>query len=213
MKPIATAHILSLCLATMSVLIRPQLAHSQLPPIIDTKSPTVPAETLKNTTTSSVARIEVSCQDLKTVVRKGDRQATMMTWNTNYFGRNFNNTKRCQVVSERLQQAANANNGTFQGMELASGKVNSQPVICALQNSRKKCDRDNILFTLKPENANNPNVVIQQIIKFGEDGSGTVNESGSGSSKVDLSLGNWERKAFPGSKATTTLPRDVKKGF
>ena len=64
------------------------------------------------------------------------------------------------MVSERLQQAANINGGTFKDLQLASGTVNAQPVICALQSNGTKCNRQNLLFTLKPENARNPDAVI-----------------------------------------------------
>jgi Circadian oscillating protein COP23 len=212
MKQIVNTKCLYLCIATISTLIVPQLVHSQIPPIVDASTPALPKETSSNLETTS-AKLEVSCQGLKTVVKKGKRQATMMSWSTNYFGRGFNSEKRCQVVSQRLQKAADLNGGTFQGLELASGTVNFLPVICALQNGSKKCDRNNFLFTLKPENADNPEAVIQQIVQFGEDGSSTVEESVRSKAKVDRSLGNWERKAFATSNSVTTNSRNTKKGF
>jgi Circadian oscillating protein COP23 len=170
-----------------------------------------------STTTAAVEKLKVSCQDLKTVVQKGDRQAVMMTWNSSYFGREFSNSKRCQVVSDRLQKAADANGGTLQGLQLASGTVNFQTVICALQNNSKKCDLDNLLFTLKPENAGNPEAVIQQMLTFAEEGSGSVNESSRSKPKVDMNLGNWERKAFGKSKSPAKSPakkiKNTKTGF
>ena len=214
MKPIVLSRILSICVATICTsTIVPQLVRAQIPTIVEQTTPAVPQQTPTNTNTAAVSTLEVNCQDLKTVVKKNDRQATMMTWNTDYFGSNFSNAKRCQVVSERLQKAANLNGGTFQGLELASGTVNSQTAICALQNGKKKCDGDNILFTLKPENAKNPETVIQQILKFGEDGSGSVEESTRPRSKVDLNLGNWERKAFAASRSSNSNSQGKKMGF
>jgi hypothetical protein len=213
MKPIVTSQILHICVAAMIASIVPQLAQAQLPLIIDATTPIAPKETSNSTNTAAVDRLEVRCQNLKTVVKKGDRQATMMTWTTNYFGREFSNEKRCRMVSERLQKAANVNGGTFQGVRLASGTVNFQTVICALQNGNKKCSRDNFLFTLKPENANHPEAVIQQMLNFAEDGSGSVNESAGSKPTADLNLGNWERKAFAKPRFSTTNSRDSKKGF
>jgi hypothetical protein len=223
MKSIAINRILSICIATICTsTIVPQLVRAQIPPIVEpTTTPAVPqgtptnnnTTTNTNTNTAAASKIEVKCEDLKTVVKKGDRQATMMTWNTDYFGRNFSNAKRCQAVSERLQKAANLNGGTFQGLELASGTVNAQTAICALQNGKKKCDGDNMLFTLKPENAKNPEAVIQQILKFGEDGSGSVEESTRPRSKVDLNLGNWERKAFANNRSSNSNSQGKKTGF
>jgi Circadian oscillating protein COP23 len=231
MKSIAINRVLSICIATICTsTIVPQLVRAQIPTIVEpTTTPAVPqgtptntnsnsnsnsnSNTNTNTNTAAASKLEVKCEDLKTVVKKGDRQATMMTWNTDYFGRNFSNAKRCQAVSERLQKAANLNGGTFQGLELASGTVNSQTAICALQNGKKKCDGDNILFTLKPENAKNPEAVIQQILKFGEDGSGSVEESARPRSKVDLNLGNWERKAFANNRSSNSNSQGKKTGF
>ncbi len=180
---------------------------AQMPTVVDPSQPATP------TTTAAISKIKVSCQDLKTVVEKGDRQATMMTWNSNHFGKEFSNKKRCQIVSERLQKAANQNGGTFQGLQLASGTVNFQAVVCALPTSSGKCDKENMLFTLKPENANNPQVVIQQILTFAEEGNGSVEESSGSSRKVDVNLGGWERRAFaPQVKVAPTKPNSSKNG-
>ena len=131
----------------------------------------------------------------------------MVSWNYDGFGREFTPEKRCQMVSERLQQAANSNGGTFKDLQLASGTVNSQAVICALQSNSNKCDRQNILFTLKPENARNPDAVIQKIFSFARDGSSSLNESASSNPSVDLNLGTWEQKAFPRTGKITAPQR------
>jgi hypothetical protein len=213
MKSIIATQILRICIATMSMIVIPQLAQAQVPNIVDSAAPVTPKETSANQNTAAVSKLEVKCQDLKTVVKKDDQQAVMMTWTTNYFGQEFTNSKRCQIVSERLQKAANQNGGTFKGLELATGTVNAQTVICALQSSGKKCDSNNMLFTLKPENAGNPDAVIQQVLSFAADGSGSVEEGSRSRSKVDLSLGNWERKAFKNKKPAAIKPKRVKTGF
>jgi hypothetical protein len=184
------------CIAVISTMVMQQLAIAQIPTIIDPNIPPLPAivDTPQATTTAAISKLEVSCKDLKTIVQKDDRRAVMMTWLTNYFGREFNNAKRCQVVSERLQQAANRNGGSFQGLQLATGTVNAQAVVCVLPNNGKQCDRDNMLFTLKPENAGNPEAVIQKILSFADGSGGSIEESAR--SKTDLNLGNWERKVF-----------------
>ena len=161
------------------------------------------------------AGLRVSCQNLTTVVQKGDRQAIMLTWNYSGFGREFTPEKRCQIVSERLQQAANINGGTFKDLQIATGTVNSRAVICALQSNSNKCTRKNLLFTLNPENASNPDAVIQRMFSFAQDGSSSINESASARpSKVDPNLGNWEQKAFPRSqKYAPTNRRKIDTGF
>jgi hypothetical protein len=159
--------------------------------------------------TASAPKLKVTCQDLTTLVQKGDRQAVMVSWSYDGFGKEFGPEKRCQAVSERLQQVADLNGGTFRDLQLASGTVNSQPVICALQSNSKKCNAKNILFTLKPENARNPDAVIQKIFTFAQDGTSSLNESASSTraQKADMNLGNWEQKMFPQSKKSTPVKR------
>jgi hypothetical protein len=137
----------------------------------------------------------------------------MVTWNSGYFGKEFTPAKRCQMVSERLQQAANLNGGTFKDLQLASGTVNSQAVICALQSGSNKCDRENLLFTLKPENARNPEAVIQKLFTFAQDGSSSIDESASHRSRVDLNLGRWEQQAFSRRVPSSTNSRSNDTGF
>jgi hypothetical protein len=214
MKSIITSQICRICIATISAIVIPQLAIAQVPPIVDPTAPVVPKGASTNTDTAAVSKLAVRCQELKTVVTKGEQQAVMMNWTTNYFGKEFTSAKRCQIVSEKLQKAANLNGGTFKGLELASGTVNYQTVICALPNGGKKCDANNMLFTLKPENATNPEAVMKQILTFAEDGSTSVEESTrSGRSKVDLNLGHWEQKAFKVKRPATPNSKRVKTGF
>jgi Circadian oscillating protein COP23 len=208
MKLIVATQILLTCLIPSTALLVSQSAQAQLPAIEDTNQLTTtspapansPAPEATNNAseviTASAAALKVSCQDSKTVVQKGDRQAVMVTWKYDGFGKEFTAEKRCQVVSERLQQAANLNGGTFKDLQLSSGTVNSAPVICTLQANSKKCSKENMLFTLKPENARNPEAVIQKIFGFAQDGSSDLNESASSKPKTDMSLGKWEQNAF-----------------
>jgi Circadian oscillating protein COP23 len=217
MKPtIITQFILISTLATI-VPFATQSATAQLPPIVNNQADltvTEPQNDAPQETNIANAGLRVSCQNLTTVVQKGDRQAVMLTWKYNGFGREFTPEKRCQIVSERLQKAANINGGTFKDLQIASGTVNSQAVVCALQSNSNKCDRNNLLFTLNPENARNPDAVIQRMFSFAQDGSSSINESASTRPKVDVNLGNWEQKAFPRSqKFTPTNRRKIDTGF
>jgi hypothetical protein len=223
MKLATLPQILLASTLTAVTLFSTQFAQAQLPPIVDNNATNSIAPTSggndggdnnsggnssnggdSQQIVAAAATLKVSCQDLTTVVKKGDRQATMVSWNYAGFGKDFTPEKRCQMVSERLQQVADSNGGTFKDLQLASGTVNSQPVICALQANAKKCTTQNLLFTLKPENARNPEAVIQKIFTFAQDGTGTLNESASTRPlKADLNLGNWEQKVFPGSVMKT----------
>jgi hypothetical protein len=177
-----------------TVILSGQIGRSQMPPVIDNSiSDEIESD---SSTLAAGSTLRVSCQDLKTVVHKGDRQAVMLSWNYGGFGSEYTPTKRCQIVSERLQQAANRNGGTFKDLQLASGTVNALTVICALSAKSSNCDRQNMLFTLKPENSRNPEAIIQKIFSFAQDGSASIEESAGGKPKLDKNLGNWEQRAF-----------------
>jgi Circadian oscillating protein COP23 len=228
---LTTRQILQICIATISALVIPQFAIAQMSPDVDIiTAPTAPKQIptdIDSTTTpivpteipggiiGAVPRLKVSCKDLKTVVEREDRRAVMMTWTTNYFGGKFTNAKRCQIVSERLQKASDLNGGTFQDLELASGTLNSQTVICVLKDNSQKCDGSNLLLTLKPENARDPQAVIRKIATFANNGTGGVDEN---NSPVDLNLGRWEVKAFgarktPSIRKTPTRAKPSPTGF
>jgi Circadian oscillating protein COP23 len=201
---LAQALLLSTIVPT--IIFSTQIVRSQLPPVVDNSiSDEIEEEVPSHTAGSS---LRVSCQNLKTVVQKGDRQATLLSWNYNGFGREYTPTKRCQVVSERLQQAVNQNGGTFKNLQLASGKVNTLPVICAMPANQSKCDRQNMLFTLNPENAANPETIMRKIFKFAQDGNSSIEESASIRPKLDNNLGNWERKVFKKSRNVTKFKQN-----
>jgi Circadian oscillating protein COP23 len=184
-----------------TVILSGQIGRSQMPPVIDNSI----SDEIEGDTTNLAAEstLRVSCQDLKTVVHKGDRQAVMLSWNYGGFGQEYTPIKRCQIVSERLQQAANRNGGTFKDLQLASGTVNSLTVICALSAKSSNCDRQNMLFTLKPENSRNPDAIVQKIFSFAQDGSASIEESASSKPKLDKNLGHWEQRAFGRSPRST----------
>jgi Circadian oscillating protein COP23 len=192
-------------------------AFAQVPRISNPTPPTVisdvsvaPIVAPVNVATGS--KITVGCQALQSVVKKGDREAVMMKWNSSFFGKEFTPAKRCSIVSERLQKFADQNGGTFKGLQLSSGSLRNQPVICITNDGQKSCTDENLLFTLKPENAKNPDSVIEKIMTFAQDGSEVVNESASSSPRIDRNLGNWESRVFPNLK-TTKQSVKVDQGF
>jgi hypothetical protein len=195
-----------------------QLAQAQLPLSVDDKQPpgnSQPDVQQDPTPTSATSGLKVSCQNLKTIVKKGDREAVMLTWSYGGFGKEYTPAKRCQIVSARLQKAANLNGGTFKDIQLASGTLNSQSVICALPANDRTCTSKNLLFTLKPENASNPEAIIQQIFSFAQDGNSSLNESASRKPQVNKNLGEWEKQVFAGGakKSPATNPSTANTGF
>jgi Circadian oscillating protein COP23 len=178
-----------------------------LPTVVNSQPPTVQSNQSPNPNTST-STISVKCENLTTVVQKGERKASMLHWETNYFGEIFTPEKRCQLVSARLQAAADRNGGTFKNLQFGSGILNRQTVICLLQSGDKNCTTRNILLTLKPENAQRPQAIIAKILIFAKNGSTTINESARIFSKSSLNLGNWELQAFPKS-ATSVQNTDM----
>jgi Circadian oscillating protein COP23 len=185
----------------------PKVTDSQPPQVVPSSTPDTSqsSPTPDANSTATASNIKIKCEELNTVVQKGDRQASMFNWNSKHFGSEFTPEKRCQIVSTRLQAAADRNGGTLKGLQLESGLLNGQTVICISQTGEKNCTDRNLLFTLKPENAKNPQAVIAKIATFAESGGSGINESTGGQSQVDLDLGNWEGKAFPKSQQSPTF--------
>ena len=181
------------------------------PQIQDATAPVQPAPNNPDATVATASIIKVGCEGLQTAVQKGERQAFLFNWKTSYFGAEYTPEKRCQIVSQRLQSAADRNSGTLKGLELKSGNLNGQTVICVIQSGENRCTDRNLLFTLNPENAKNPQAVIAKILTFASSGSSTINESARSQPSSDL--GNWERRAFPESKKSTTPNQNYNSGF
>jgi Circadian oscillating protein COP23 len=205
-------------------LVRVPIAQAQLPTVTAPQPPQiVPSSTPTPqtsptapdpTSTATASTIQVRCEALSTVVQKGERQALMFNWHTNYFGAEFTPDKRCQIVSARIQAAADLNGGTLKGLQLGSGILNNQMVICILQaGGENKCTDRNLLFTLKPENAKRSQAIIGKILIFAKNGSTTIDEGARVRSKLDTDLGNWERQAFPEPKKSPMRNQNPNTGF
>jgi Circadian oscillating protein COP23 len=182
----------------------PKISSPTLPTII---SPTVPMNV------ATAPSLKVGCQSLQSVVFKGDRQAVMMKWNSSFFGKEFTPAQRCRIVSDRLQKFAANNGGTFKGLQLNSGSLHAQPVICVTNNGQNSCTDQNLLFTLKPENAKNPQAIIEKIMTFAQDGSAAIEESAGSQPPIDRNLGNWENRVFPPLPTTAQPSAKSNDGF
>ncbi len=191
----------------------PIVTDPQPPQVINPGNPQPSSTAPDSTSIAATSNVKVKCDDLSTIVQKGERQASLFNWRTNHFGAEFTPTKRCQLVSERLQSTTNKNGGTLKGLQLSGGTLNGQPVICVMQTGESKCTNQNLLFTLKPENAKQTQSVIAKILTFAEDGSTTIDESSGGRAKPSTDLGSWERKAFPEAKKRPAKTQDNREGF
>jgi hypothetical protein len=81
-----------------------------------------------------------------TVLRTEDsKKYQVMKFASTDFPRPYNKIRnRCEEVSSRFQRSYD--NGTLK--KIIVGRLNNQPVVCAVKNVFDTCDRTNILFTL-----------------------------------------------------------------
>jgi hypothetical protein len=164
----------------------------------------------------------VSCENLATVVRKGDKSAVLITWKTTEFGGNYTPQERCRIVSARFNSKVQANNGSLQGLLLTNGPVNNRMVICALRPGEYDCSVENMLFTLKKENENNAGAVLGRLLNISVTGSGSAIEENSGQ-QVKVDMGTWASRnlrstgnASTNHRTTPTTPsnrRPANTGF
>ncbi|MBD1214717.1 MAG: hypothetical protein H9534_18730 [Dolichospermum circinale Clear-D4] len=123
--------------------------------------------------------------------RPGGDPIPVIMWTSDsskYFGQKISPQSRCQIVTERFNQAVTNSGGSLQDVVLTSGKVGDKTVICVLSIKETGCDGGNTLFTLNPKNAKRPNQVLAQIAQISRQGSsaGVIRETG-GRVQVKLS--------------------------
>lgn len=147
--------------------------------------------------------------------RPGGQPISLIVWTpqgASYFGGAYTPENRCQIVSQRLNAAVMANGGQLKNLLLTNGTVNGESVICALSMGQNACNSNNILFTLKPENANRAGQILGQLLQISRYGSsaGVIYETGLDSGQTFVDLGQWEEATMGGggsySKPTNSPP-------
>lgn len=112
-------------------------------------------------------------RDYATIARRGDRVTPpLFVWRTTEFGRDYTPAQRCDIVTERLNNAVAQNGGRFGNLMLTTGTVNRLPVVCSVNSERERCNSRNLLFTLDRRNASNPQAALERLINFGVTGTG-----------------------------------------
>jgi hypothetical protein len=234
LKALSTA-IATFCL-TSPILLTPMMVQAESPAIspadfeADDTQPGSPCIEGENCNGSAPVQTEptpvattVSCENLATVVRKGDRSAVLITWKTNEFGGSYTPQERCRVVSARFGATVQANNGSLQGLLLSNGPVNNRIVICALRPGENECSAENMLFTLKKQNESNAGAILGRLLNISVTGSGSAIEENSGQQvKVDMArwasnnlrrAGNANANSRPLPPVTPSIRRPVNTGF
>jgi hypothetical protein len=114
--------------------------------------------------------INVRCVGRQTVAENGERQSVLITsWSKTYFGDSFTPERRCQIVSAKLQKVVAANGGRFKNIRFLSRIVENRLVVCVVgggQIEQLKCNYENMLFTLKPENRDRVGQILEELTNF-----------------------------------------------
>ncbi len=101
-----------------------------------------------------------------TFAKRGEqRTGPMIIWKSSVFGPGLTPEARCKQVSKRFTTAVKNNGGSMRNLLLTTGRVNGRMVVCFV-NTAEYCNSENILFTLKPENANNGGDVLANLLHF-----------------------------------------------
>lgn len=119
----------------------------------------------------------------------------LLVWQTTEFGDNWPPEKRCRHVTEKLNKAVEQNGGYLSNLGLSYGPIGNYTVVC-VATSPETCTADNMLFTLKPENAQKPKEVLAKISGFSknEGSDNTILES---ENSKYLLLEDLLKDAFP----------------
>ncbi|QIZ70440.1 COP23 domain-containing protein [Oxynema aestuarii] len=124
-----------------------------------------------------------------TFATRGNKQSPpLLVWRTNYFGSEYPPERRCNDVTQRFNDVVSFYGGSLQGLQLTHGKVNGSTVLCVARFYGDVCTSENMLFTLRPENARRAAGIVQQIGAFAQGYSNVppVYESGGEQVYVDL---------------------------
>lgn len=148
--------------------------------------------------------------DIATVgQRPGGEPIPVIVWTSDsskYFGNKVSPQSRCEIVTERFNEAVKNSEGKLQNVVLTSGIIADRTVICVLSIKDTGCDGNNTLFTLNPKNAKNPDKVLAQIAQISRKGSsaGVIRET---SARLRVKLSTLlKEKLTTQNKPTTKKP-------
>ena len=165
-----------------------------------------PTSTAKGTSFSCVAQ---KGGNYATVgQRPGGQPIPVVVWTkegTKYFGEEFSPQVRCDAVTQKINKAVSKNGGSLKNVLLTNGVLNGHTVICALGGSDTACNSNNVLFTLKRENAKRAGAILGQLLQIsrGGSGAGAIHET---DGQVYVDLGEWEKQTSGMSNAANPEP-------
>ena len=114
--------------------------------------------------------------------RPGGEPIPVIIWTSDsskYFGKKVTPQSRCQIVTERFNQAVAESGGSLKDVVLMNGQVASKTVICVVSINDTGCDGSNTLFTFNPKNAKKADQILAQILQISREGSsaGVIRET------------------------------------
>ncbi|MEM6500639.1 MAG: COP23 domain-containing protein [Cyanobacteria bacterium P01_C01_bin.89] len=122
-------------------------------------------------------------------VQHSGRRAPLIAWTSQEFsGSGYTPQRRCQEVTQRLNQALRDNGGRLQNLYLTVGPVNRHMVLCHVTGTRRGCNRNNVLFTLSESNrrAENPTAMLSRMFNTEALSSGNPIQQSGGQPYVSL---------------------------
>ncbi|WP_310485732.1 COP23 domain-containing protein [Chamaesiphon sp. VAR_48_metabat_403] len=109
-----------------------------------------------------------------TVARTKKGDVAIVVWSSEEFsGSGFNPQTRCQQVSARFQSMYRSGQLKY----ITTGTINNLPVVCATKQIKGTCDRQNLLYTLKP-NADPKQTISKLMAIRNRASSSSIEESG-----------------------------------
>jgi hypothetical protein len=92
-----------------------------------------------------------------------------------------------------LNKAVADSGGSLKDVVLMTGKVSGSTVICVVSMTDSGCNKNNVLLTLKPENAEKAEEILSQIVKISREGSSATAILETTDNRVQVNLGDWEK--------------------
>jgi Circadian oscillating protein COP23 len=163
---VAVLALFSICTITSKVQAKPPVGNSSNS---DDSVPVV--STNAGTTFSCVPQSDGSIATVGQ--RPGGKPIPLFFWtqkSSSYFGGKYTPQNRCNIVTPKLNVAVAANGGSLKNILLSSGKVNRETVVCVISATESDCNSANVLFTLRPQNAQMANVILSQIMQISREG-------------------------------------------
>jgi hypothetical protein len=153
------------------------IAQSQVPTMPRPASVPSPSPAASPSPTAASATlfqcIRSNSSGFATIARRGERVTSpMITWTSTLGG--FTPEERCNIVSDRLTRAVEGvEEGKLKNLKLTYGRVNGLPVICYVSSNTEGCSNSNLLLTLRPEDRGQERTILQRLVTFSTQASGS----------------------------------------